>query len=176
MSIGDEKLDALLEQLAPVLLPPAEYPPADVVRDTPREEIIERIIKNAKYIDIELTDDHWDVINFLFDFYVYCCETKDPGYLGHKKYWQYIDCISDVDCEKKLDAGSDANCQFGQLNTKEAIKAYRVYRVLLKAFKDKGGKKHLYELFPYGPLFTIHLLAQLPRLINDVDPHYGTAY
>jgi hypothetical protein len=46
----------------------------------------------------------------------------------------------------------------------------------LKAFSEKGGKKHLYRLFPYGPLFTIHLLAQLPRLRNDVDPHFGTAY
>jgi len=29
MSIGDSKLEALLDQLAPVILPPAEYPPAE---------------------------------------------------------------------------------------------------------------------------------------------------
>jgi sulfur relay (sulfurtransferase) DsrC/TusE family protein len=176
MSIGDEKLDVLLDKLAPVILPPAEYPPADVVRDTPREEIIERIKHNASIIGMDLTDDHWEVIDFVFDLYVYCCETKDPGYLGHQKYWKYIDCISDQDCEQKLDAGADEKCQYGQLSTREATKAYRIYRILLKAFKDKGAKKHLYKLFPYGPLFTIHLLAQLPRLIDDVDPHYGTAY
>ena len=79
------------------------------------------------------------------------------------------------DCEEDAETINE-QCPFGQLSVKEATKAYRVYRVLLKAYKKKGGKKHLYKLFPYGPLFTIHLLAQLPRLINDVDPHYGTAY
>ncbi len=175
MSIGDEKLDVLLDKLAPVILPPAEYPPADVVRDTPREEIIERIKHNASEIGMDLGDDHWDVINFLFDFYVNCCETKAPHYLGQKKYWEYIDCIRNHDCDEDKDTVTE-KCPFGQLSVKEATKAYRVYRILLKAFKDKGGKKHLYKLFPYGPLFTIHLLAQLPRLIDDVDPHYGTAY
>ena len=176
MDSGREKLDVLLGKLAPVILPPAEYPPADIVRNTPREEIIERIKNNAKSVGINLEDAHWEVINFIFDFYVHCCETKDPKYLGHKEYWKYIDCEYDADCQHVDDASNTALCQYGQLSTKEAIKAYRVYRILLKAFKDKGGKKHLYKLFPYGPLFTVHLLAQLPRLINDVDPHYGTAY
>lgn len=176
MSIGDKQLDELLDRLAPVILPPAEYPPADVVRDTPRDQIVERIENNASKINLELSEEHWEVIDFLFGFYVYCCETKDPGYLGHQKYWEYIDCISEQDCEQKLDSGGDTHCEYGQLSAKQAIKAYPVYRVLLKAFKQKGGKKHLYKLFPYGPIFTIHLLAQLPRLVNDVDPHYGTAY
>ena len=175
MSIGDTRLDVLLDELAPVLLPPAEFPPADVVRDTPREELIERIENNSEVVGIELTDDHWEVINFLFDFYENCCETKEPHYLGHKGYWEYIDCVRNRDCEEDEETISE-KCPYGQLSAKEATKAYRVYRVLLKAYKNKGGKRHLYKLFPYGPLFTIHLMAQLPRLINDVDPHYGTAY
>ncbi len=176
MSIGDSKLDELLEKLAPVMLPPAEFPPADVVRDTPREELIERVTNNAKAIDINLTDEHWEVINFLFDFYINCCQAKPTAYKGHKKYWEYIDCIRFNDCEEKQDAENGKDCKFGTLPRKEAIKAYRVFRVLIKAFRKKGAKKHLYKLFPYGPLFTIHLMAQLPRLVNDVDPHYGTAY
>ena len=175
MSIGDSKLDVLLERLAPVILEPAEFPPADVVRDTPREEIIERIKNNATDIGLELNDEHWDVINFLFDFYVNCCESKEPHYQGQKNYWEYIDCLRHHDCEEDKDTIIE-KCPYGQLSVKQATNAYRLYRILLKAYKDKGGKRHLYKLFPYGPLFTIHLLAQLPRLINDVDPHYGTAY
>ncbi len=176
MTVNNEALTTLLEKLAPVVLPPAEYPPADIVRDTSRDEIVARIKKNAELIDLELSDAHWEVINFLFDFYVHCCESKEPRYLGHQAYWKYIDCSNDADCQHELDAEDNEHCQYGQLSAREATKAYRVYRILLKAFKDKGGKKHLYKLFPYGALFTIHLLAQLPRLIDDVDPHYGTAY
>jgi len=176
MPIGNKELDELFSKVAPVILPPAEYPPADVVRDTPREEIIERITDNASAIGIEFTEEHWDVVNFLFDFYKNCCENKPTAYKGRKKYWEYIDCVQNNDCEHELDGADKANCKFGKLSRKEATKAYRVYRVLLKAYKNKGGKKQLYKLFPYGPLFTIHLLAQLPRLTNDVDPHYGIAY
>lgn len=176
MSFDKQKLDDLLEQLAPVLLPPAEFPPADIVRETPREELIQRIKDNAEEIGYELTDEHWEVINFLFDFYVHCTEENPTAYKGHKKYWEYIDCVRNNECEADMDARAGEKCPYGQLSRKEALKAYRVYRVLVKAFKDKGGKKHLYKLFPYGPLFTIHLLAQLPRLVEDIDPHYGTAY
>ena len=171
-----EDLDVLLEKLASVVLPPAEYPPADIVKDTPRNELIARVQRNAEAVDFDLTDDHWEVINFLFDFYVFCCDTKNPKYVGQKDYWQYIDCETADDCKHSIDEANDTTCKYGKLSTKEAIKAYRVYRILLKAFKHKGAKKHLYRLFPYGPLFTTHLLAQLPRLTNDVDPHYGTAY
>ena len=176
MTLNNKELDDLFDQIAPVLLPPAEYPPADVVRDTPREDLLARIKSNAEEVGISLTEDHWEVINFLFDFYVNCCEEKPTAYKGHKKYWEYIDCIRNNDCEAEMDAKSGKKCPYGQLSRSEAIKAYRVYRILMKAFKTKGGKKHLYQLFPYGPLFTIHLLAQLPRLVDDVNPHYGTAY
>lgn len=176
MSMNNPELETMLDQLAPVMLPPADYPPADLVRDTPRDELVKRIQNNADEIDMPLTDEHWEVINFLLDFYIHCCETRDPGYLGPESYWRYVDCTQEGSCLDPLDAANESTCPFGQLSSKEAVKAYRVYRILLRAFKHKGGKRHLYELFPYGPLFTIHLLAQLPRLINDVDPHMGTAY
>lgn len=176
MSNKDLKIDDLIEQLAPVILPPAEYPPADIVRDTPREELIERVKQNAEELGMELTDDHWEVINFLFDFYVNCTEANPTAYKGHNKYWEYIDCVRNNECTPDLEGADEDKCKYGSLSRKDAIEAYRVYRILVKAFKDKGGKKHLYKLFRFGPLFTIHLLAQLPRLVGDVDPHMGTAY
>lgn len=176
MNTTDENLDAILDELAPVALPPADYPPAVIVRDTPREELLERVRTNAKTVGIELTDEHFEVINFLFDFYQYCCEGEQPVYAGSKAYWDYIACLNDPKCVQEEERKNEEVCRYGKLSKKEATSAYRVYRILLKAFRDKGGKKHLYRLFPYGPIFTIHLLAQLPRLRHDVDPHFGTAY
>ena len=173
MSVGDKTLDDILEVLDPVSLPPADYPPAVIVRDTPREEILERISNNAERVGLKLTDEHWEVIHFLLDFYTHCCETRDPGYVSSEVYWKYVNCLDDPECRKEDETKP---CPYGQLSSEESYKAYPLYRVLLRAFSDKGGKKHLYRLFPYGPLFTIHLLAQLPRLRNGVDPHFGTAY
>ncbi len=176
MSDARTELNEILGKLAPVALPPAEYPPSAIVRDTPREQLLERIRNNASEIGMELTDEHWEVINFVLDFYVNCCEADDPGYVSQQVYWKYVDCSYDESCENPLDQADDNDCPHGKLSATEATNGYRVYRILLKAFADKGGKKHLYRLFPLGPLFTIHLLAQLPRLRHDVDPHFGTAY
>lgn len=41
-------------------------------------------------------------------------------------------------------------------------------------FADKGGRKYLYQLFPDGPLNTIHDLAELPKLGNESDRSFGT--
>lgn len=173
MTTGHEKLEAILNELAPVSLPPADYPPAFIVRDTPREDLLDRIRRNAETVGIELTDQHYQVINFLLDFYTHCCAMDDPGYTDFLSYWRQVDSLKQAD--NTATSGEDS-CRFGQLSAREATHAYRVYRILLKAFADKGGKRHLYRLFSYGPIFTIHLLAQLPRLRHDVDPHFGTAY
>lgn len=164
-------LDRALNEIAPVLLPPADYPPGSIVRDTPRDELKARVRSNAEKAGIELGDEHWEVIDFLFDFYSHCCEESPGSYLNQMAYWKHVD-------DRALDTGaSDEDaCPYGKLSAKQATRAFNVYRVLVKAFKDKGGKKHLYRLFPMGPVFTIHLLAQLPRLRDDVDPHYGTAF
>jgi len=176
MKIDQIQLEETLSKLSPILLPPAEYPPAVIVRDTPQSELLDRIRSNAEKINLTLTNEHYEVINFLFDFYVNCCEFLDPGYTAQKVYWKYVDCTLEEDCVDRLDQSADQRCQYGQLSANEATSAYRIYRILLKAFSEKGGSRHLYELFPYGPLFTIHLLAQLPRLRNDVNAHFGTAY
>ena len=172
----NKAVEQLLSRVQPIMLPAKNYPPAVIVRDTPRDEIIDRIRHNAQNAELALGEEHWEVINFLFDFYSNCCEMNDPGYLSQQVYWKYVDCAYDRDCVNALDGKDDKNCQYGQLSSQEATDARRIYRILLKAFEEKGGAKHLYRLFPSGPLFTIHLLASLPRLRHDADPHFGTAY
>ena len=176
MPHDDKTLANMLKVAQPVSLPPIEYPPAIIVRDTPREKIESRIRSNAEKMGVELGEEHWEVIRFLFDFYEHCCNTDDPGYISQEVYWKYVDCLYDDDCRNEMAGEDDGDCPYGQLSRTEASKAYPVYRILAKAFKDKGGSKHLYTLFPYGPLYTIHLLAQLPRLRNDANPHFGTAF
>lgn len=43
-------------------------------------------------------------------------------------------------------------------------------------FIPQGGRKHLYRLFPDGPLSTIHYLADLPGLSNENDRSFGTSF
>lgn len=43
-------------------------------------------------------------------------------------------------------------------------------------FAQQGGRKHLYQLFPDGPLSTIHELADLPSLGNETDQSFGTRF
>jgi|GEM_PF-3943061 len=176
MNTGDATLERILEAVTPIPLPPADFPPSQIVKDTPREELLARIHANAEKAGIELTDEHQEVIDWLLDFYTYCCESRAPVYTDLRAYQRYLDCIKDPSCHDELEGKRTSTCRYGQLSAGQATSAYRVFRILLKAFADKGGKKRLYRLFPYGPIFTIHLLAELPRLRNDVDPHFGTAY
>jgi len=43
-------------------------------------------------------------------------------------------------------------------------------------FTRQGGRKHLYQLFPDGPLSTIHELADLPSLGHQTDKSFGTRW
>ncbi len=167
----NEKLDHILKALDPIELAPAEYPPAVIVRESDRDELMARVKENAQATGIQLDQDHYEVIDFLFDFYSNCCAQDDPGFIDPLNYWKKVDKM-----QAKDSSDNTERCPYGQLSSSEALNAWRIYRVLVKAFKDKGGKKHLYTLFPFGPIFTIHLLAQLPRLLNDTDRHYGTAF
>lgn len=166
-------LESTLNEIAPVLLPPADYPPTSIVKDTPRDEMVERIKANAAKANLTLTDEHWDVIHFLFDLYTHCCEDTPGSYLNQMAYWKKID---DQVAQDKADNKADLPCRYGSLTVNQSLRAYNVFRLLTRAYKEQGGKKYLYKLFPLGPVFTIHLLAQLPRLRDDVDPHFGTAF
>ncbi len=43
-------------------------------------------------------------------------------------------------------------------------------------FSVQGGRKYLYQLFPNGPLSTIHELADLPNLGGQTDRSFGTRW
>lgn len=43
-------------------------------------------------------------------------------------------------------------------------------------FTLQGGRKYLYQLFPNGPLSTIHDLADLPNLGGQTDRSFGTRW
>ncbi|WML84940.1 TusE/DsrC/DsvC family sulfur relay protein [Thiothrix subterranea] len=46
--------------------------------------------------------------------------------------------------------------------------------MLQDEFLPQGGRKYLYQLFPDGPLSTIHDIAELPKLGNETDKSFGT--
>lgn len=54
--------------------------------------------------------------------------------------------------------------------------ARQLMNIMHQEFKEEGGRKYLYRLFPDGPLSTIHDLIDLPHLGNQVDLGFGTSY
>lgn len=54
--------------------------------------------------------------------------------------------------------------------------ARKLADLLQDEFTVKGGRKYLYQLFPNGPLSTIHDLADLPSLGHESDKSFGTRW
>lgn len=96
-----------------------------------RMALHQRVVDKAREKGVELTDAHWEAIDFVLDVYEACPE-----------------------------------CQH----------AREMSKMLSEEFKDKGGKRYLYQLFPRGPVTQIHDLANLTRLENERDMGFGTAY
>lgn len=48
--------------------------------------------------------------------------------------------------------------------------------LMCQEFDAQGGRKHLYKLFPEGPLCTIHEIANLPPLLYQEDCSSGTRF
>ena len=55
-------------------------------------------------------------------------------------------------------------------------RVHQLSRLLDKEFVHIGGKRHLHELFPQGPLTQGARLAGLPAIYNTVDKSFGTAH
>lgn len=55
-------------------------------------------------------------------------------------------------------------------------RVHELSRLLDKKFRHIGGKRHLHELFPQGPLTQGAQLAGLPAIYNTVDKSFGTAH
>lgn len=58
----------------------------------------------------------------------------------------------------------------------ECRHARELSEMLDSEFKDQGGRKYLYRLFPSGPVRQISDLVQLKQLENEIDEGFGTSY
>jgi tRNA 2-thiouridine synthesizing protein E len=85
----------------------------------------------AADLGIEMTDEHWDVVRALQDYYE-----------AHE---------NDV-----------------------VIHAHEVMQYLEDRFKDRGGRKKLYLLFPKGPITEGSLVAGVKPAEGSVDPSFGS--
>lgn len=61
-------------------------------------------------------------------------------------------------------------------NCDDCQNARQLADLLQAEFSSKGGRKYLYQLFPDGPLSTIHELADLPNLGHQTDKSFGTRW
>ncbi len=57
-----------------------------------------------------------------------------------------------------------------------APNARSLMKSLAEAYKDQGGLRYLYRLFPGGPVTQGCRLAGLPVPPGSVDPSFGTAH
>jgi tRNA 2-thiouridine synthesizing protein E len=48
--------------------------------------------------------------------------------------------------------------------------------ILQEEYAEQGGRRYLYQLFPKGPLTTIHDLVELPNLGHESDKSFGTSW
>lgn len=77
----------------------------------------------------------------------------------HKDHWEVLEFVLDV-----YEA-----CQ-------ECRQARKMMRMLETEFKERGGKRYLYMLFPDGPVRQTHELAGLASLHNQTDSGFGTSF
>jgi tRNA 2-thiouridine synthesizing protein E len=56
------------------------------------------------------------------------------------------------------------------------VNSCKLVRDLQKRFKDKGGKKYLFELFPGGPIRQGSMIAGVPKPADCDDLSFGSVH
>lgn len=57
-----------------------------------------------------------------------------------------------------------------------ACTATEIIHAMQDRFDFEGGRRHLYQLFPGGPLVQGSRIAGLPMPAYGVDPHFGSVH
>ena len=84
---------------------------------------------------------------------------KQEGFELTADHWEAIDFVMDV----------YETCP-------ECRHAREMSKMLDSEFRDQGGRRYLYQLFPSGPVRQISDLVQLKQLENETDEGFGTSY
>jgi tRNA 2-thiouridine synthesizing protein E len=58
----------------------------------------------------------------------------------------------------------------------DTLNAREVSRYLDREFSDDGGRRHLYELFPGGPVSQASRIAGIPLPVHSADPSFGSVW
>ena len=104
-------------------------------------------------IDLGLDHSRSDTINLIKE------NAHKRNMILHKDHWEVLELVLDI----------YESCQ-------ECRQARKMMRMLESEFKDRGGKRYLYMLFPDGPVRQTHELAGLSRLHNQTDAGFGTSF
>lgn len=56
----------------------------------------------------------------------------------------------------------------------QAKSGRHLLEVLEQRYRDKGGRRYLYSLFPHGPVSQASTIAGLPLPPYTRDPHFGS--
>ncbi len=76
--------------------------------------------------------------------------------------------------EAHLDVICSLRDHFAECGPSESARS--ILRVLEEEYREQGGRKYLYTLFPRGPITQGCRLAGLPTPAGNTDPSFGSVH